>query len=270
MGSKGLLLVRVDVCEGLCFFFMKIDLLVSLKGARFLRLGLEMRGWNPNHQQRRMRRQKMQRSRQGHKWRGLALWVALGGLCSSAVAGQDAITSVSSEEFALYKDWINGRQDPRLEEFSDKIKMKKIAKNLGVKLRVLKAAVEKVEPVAASIGPTTERHIKASLESTPLKERIIKVHLDIEESHVVAWVQWRCGDKRDVEKEASYVGWAVGQKGHVVKTLALWCVNAKDTKLFSAKASRTSLARINKSGIERFATSRYIRLFEEVKRGPHR
>jgi hypothetical protein len=86
----------------------------------------------------------------------------------------------------------------------------------------------------------------------------------------VAYVKWKCGDQRDVDEEAAWVAWAVNQGGGVVKTAGVWCVNEIDTKLFSAKIGRASFERIRKEAIERFASSRYIRLFEEVKRGPHR
>ncbi len=176
---------------------------------------------------------------------------------------------VTVEEYQLYMDWMDGKQDPRLEKFNDAKKMKKIAKNLGVKVGIMKAAVEKVSPLAKDVGKDAEKSIRASLAQTPLKGRIKDVIVDAEQGHVIAHVQWSCGDKRDAEKEMAFAGWAAAQ-ATVVKTSALWCVNSVGTKLLSAKASNSALSRISKSGIERFARARYIRLFEGVKRGPHK
>jgi len=177
---------------------------------------------------------------------------------------------VTSGEFALYMDWKEGREDPRLEKFSEAAKMKKIAKNLGVPVTTLKEAVGKVEPVAATLGKDTEARIRKSLEKSPIKGRVLEIIVDVSQSHPVGAVKWRCGDTRDLDKEAVWVGWAIADGGPVLKTGAMWCVNGAGTKLFSAKASRDALARISTGSIERFASSRYIRLLEGVKRGPHK
>lgn len=177
---------------------------------------------------------------------------------------------VTAEEYALYMDWVDGRQDPRLEKFSEDVKLKKIARSLRVKSSRLKAAITKVTPLADTLSKRAEKSLRQNLDATPLKERVIKVIVDTTQGHVVAYVNWRCGDPRDRDKEAAYAGWAIGQGSKVVKTGGVWCVNEIDTKLFSAKIARSAAARINKAAIERFATGRYIRLFEEVKRGPHK
>ena len=177
---------------------------------------------------------------------------------------------VSPSEYALYMDWNDGREDPRLQKYDDAGKMKKIARQAGVRTAELKAAVAKVTPLAPTIAEDTKKAITDALTTTPLKGRVLEVHVDAGQGHVVAGVKWRCGDKRDADKESAYVGWALADGGHVVKTVVVWCVNEIDTKLFSAKAANASLARINKAAIERFAASRYIKLFEEVRRGPHK
>lgn len=177
---------------------------------------------------------------------------------------------VSPADYQLYMDWKDGREDPRLEKFSEDVKLKKIAKNLHVKSKDLKAAIRRVEPLAATLATDTEKAIRAELDKTPVKNQISKVEVNVRAGHVIAFIKWKCGDARDVDKEAAYVAWAVSQGGQVVKTAGVWCVNEIDTKLFSTKIGRAAFERIRKESIERFATSRYIKLFEEVKRGPHR
>ncbi len=189
---------------------------------------------------------------------------------SVGVPEAPALPDVSQVEYALYMDWHEGRDDPRLEALDGPARLKKIARTLGVRSADLKAAIDKVQPFADTIAKDTEKAIMAVLATTPLAGRVLEVVVDARQSHVIAYVKWRCGDKRDADKEASYAGWAVAQRAEIVKTVGVWCVNSVDTKLFSAKVSKQSLALINKRSIERFAQARYIKLFEQVKRGPHR
>jgi hypothetical protein len=184
-------------------------------------------------------------------------------------AGAEA-NSVTPREYELYMDWKDGREDPRLEKYSDAVKLKKIARSLNVEPKELEAIIGRVGPVAGTLKAETEKAVKAALDETPIKARISSVEVNIATGHVVAYVKWKCGDQRDVDEEAAWVAWAVNQGGGVVRTAGVWCVNEIDTKLFSAKIGRASFERIRKEAIERFASSRYIRLFEEVKRGPHR
>ena len=177
---------------------------------------------------------------------------------------------VSPEEFNLYREYVGGKDDIRLERFNDQAKLKKIARSLGVSSKQLRAAIDKVEPLVGTLQAETEKAIRATLDQTPLKKVVLKVEVNLETEHAVAFIKWRCGDPRDHDKEAAYVAWAVADGGPVIKLLGLWCVNAIDTKLFSGKIARPALGRVNKSGIERFASSRSIRLFEDIKRGAHR
>ncbi|OGQ91759.1 MAG: hypothetical protein A2289_11945 [Deltaproteobacteria bacterium RIFOXYA12_FULL_58_15] len=190
----------------------------------------------------------------------------LGGAFPAGAKGPE----ISPEEFSMYSDWKEGCEDPRLEKFDEAAKLKKIAKNLGVSSKQLQANIDKVEPLLVELKAGTEAGIKEELEQTPIGKQVVSVELNLDSGHAVAWVKWRCGDERDRDKEAAHVAWATSQGGPVVKILGLWCVNEIDTKLFSAKIGRPALDRINKATIERFATSRYIKLFEEVRRGPHR
>lgn len=189
---------------------------------------------------------------------------------SVGVPTAPALPDVSQDEYALFMDWHDGREDPRLEKDDEATKIQKIARTLGVKLAQLKAVIEKVKPVADTIAKDTEKAIIATLDTTPLKGSVLEVVVDARQSHVIAYVKWRCGDKRDADKEAAYAGWAVAASAPIARTVGVWCVNSVDTKLFSAKAAKSSLARIDRGSIDRFAEARYIRLFEEVRRGPHR
>jgi len=207
-----------------------------------------------------------------HCFQTSLMGVVLQIVCASAVAvpAQAADAEITPHDYALYIDWKDGREDPRLQDLSDAVKLKKIARSLGLKARDLKVIIDRVAPVAPRLRGENEKAIRAALGQTPLKSQLVSVEVNTDIGNVIAWVKWKCGDPRDVDKEAAYVAWATAQGGSVVKTLGLWCVNQIDTKLFSGKIGRDAFLRIRKEAIERFAASRYIRLFEEVKRGPHR
>lgn len=184
--------------------------------------------------------------------------------CSRPVWAQE----ISAQEYATYIDWRDGRDDPRLKDASDELKLQKIAKSLGMKPAHLQTIIDRVAPVAKTIARDTESVVQTALRETPLKGRVVEVHVDANQAHVVLGIKWRCGDSRDADKEAAFAGWAAA-RGTIVRTVVLWCVDAQDTKQFSARAAASGLGRIDKGQIDRFAASRYIRLLEEVKRGPH-
>ena len=176
---------------------------------------------------------------------------------------------VEAAEYGYYRAWVDGREDSRLMDLDEKTKLKKIAKQEKITVSDLQAIIEKVGPLADSLGSVNEKEIRNRLDQTVVKGRVQEVEVNLGTSHVVAYVKWVCGDKRDIDKEAAYVAWAVGQAGPLVKTLGLWCVNGSGTKLFSAQIGRGGFGRIRKGTIERFAATRYARFFEQVKRGPH-
>ena len=177
---------------------------------------------------------------------------------------------ITPEEFSLYMDWKDGQEDPRLAELDEATKKKKIAKNLGVTVAVLDAAVAKVNQAATVLGPNTSSAIQEALTKTPLSKRVLKVEVNTDTRHAVAYVKWRCGDLRNVDAEAAYVAWAVADRGEVVNLVGLWCVDAKETKMFSGQIGRSAFTKIRKARIPQLAQSRYSRLFQDVKRGPHR
>ena len=134
----------------------------------------------------------------------------------------------------------------------------------------LEAAIAKVQAVESTLGSSTAAAVKGSINQTPMASRLLDVEVNTDTRHAVAYVKWRCPDKREIDLEAAYVAWAIGDSNPLVNVLGLWCVNEIDTKLFSAQIGRESFTKIRKSSIPRFAASRYIRFFRKVKRGPHR
>lgn len=200
--------------------------------------------------------------------RGIA--VVLGVLWAFGGVAQAAKIELSAKDYRLYVGWTQGKEDPRLEKLSEVKKKRKIARSLGVSLKELDAAVSVVGPVAATLPAKIESAVAEQLAKTSLKGRIKTVEISPVDDAIVAGIKWSCGDVRDHDKEAVYVAWAFSEAAPVVKTLALWCVDGSDTKQFSGVIDNTGYTRIRESGIERFASSRYIKMFTDVKRGAHR
>jgi hypothetical protein len=189
-------------------------------------------------------------------------------LAMPAFADEGAL-SVTAREFELFKAWDEGKDDPRLEKLADKAKMQKIAKTVSASVKDLQAAITKVEPLAGSLKGEHERSIRAQLDQSPLKGRVQGVEVNTDDIAAVAWVNWKCGDARDIDKEAAHAAFSAAQGSKMVKTLAVWCVDDAKAKQFSATIDRTGFEKIDAKAIERFASSRYIHLFVGVKRGPH-
>lgn len=188
--------------------------------------------------------------------------------CSVLIAPAIAL-GISAEDYQLYMTWASAQEDPAVTKLSEDARVALVAKNEGISQNVLRAAITAGSSAAPTLKKDSETAIAARLEQTPLKGRVREVHVDAASGHVVAGVKWLCGHAPDHDKESSYAAWAVAEASPVIGTLVVWCVDDKGTKLFSAKIGRSSSMKITQASIDRFASSRYIRLFDDVKRGPH-
>ena len=185
----------------------------------------------------------------------------------SLVKATDA--TITARDFRLYMDWQDGRLDPRLAKDSEESKLLKIAKSLGVSTQVLKDAIALVEPQLPTLADRVKQSIEQGLKTTPLEKRLVDVKVDVSQADVVAAVAWRCPNETTIDIDAVQVAYSTMAAAPLVQALAVWCVDDKGDKLFSAKIGRGAAQKIQASQIERFASSRYIRLFETIKRGPH-
>ena len=139
--------------------------------------------------------------------------IVLSALCLAPVAASAA--DVTPQEYALYMDWKDGQQDERLAEDDPETKKKKIAKTLGVTVAELDAAVAKVQGVVATLGSSTAEAVRGSIKQTPMASRLLDVEINTETRHAVAYVKWRCPDKRDISASLTFVG--QGQKHNSVQ-----------------------------------------------------
>ena len=180
-----------------------------------------------------------------------------------------AVDSVTCDEYQNYMAWKDGIQDPRLAEDSDDDRYKKIGKTIGLSAADLKAVVGKIEPLQGQLKGAWEAKIKQSLTQTPVNAQVKSVEMNVQTGSPIAYIEYRCGETAKIDRDATWVAEAVRASGGFVKTLALWCTDAKGIKQFSAIIDRSGFEKIRKSSIDRFASSRYIRLFTDIKRGPH-
>ena len=195
--------------------------------------------------------------------------LCLGLLLIAQTASAQTADSITSEEYRQYMGWKNGIEDPRLAEETDDGKYKKIAKTMGLSAADLRAVVEKVQPVAGALKSTWEQKLKVSLSQTPVQAQIKSIEMNVQTGSPIAYVEYACGATAKADRDATWVAEGVRASGGFVKTLALWCTDPKGIKQFSAIIDRSGFEKIRKSSIERFASSRYIRLFTDIKRGPH-
>jgi hypothetical protein len=196
--------------------------------------------------------------------------VGVGLVVASLLVAAEATpgVEVTAREYQLYMRWREQRDNLAASRLTDEQQVVRAAAALEVKPSELRQVIAKVEPVQPRLAADTERAMVAALASTPLKERLLEVHVDSHLAHVVAGLKWRCGAPIDRDKEASLAAWAAREAGRIVETLVLWCVSDDDATLFSAKIGRSAFEKIARDGIERFAATRYIKLFEEVRRSP--
>jgi Txe/YoeB family toxin of Txe-Axe toxin-antitoxin module len=193
--------------------------------------------------------------------------VALLGLASTGYAQN--VDSVTCDEYQNFMAWKDGIQDPRLAEDSDDERYKKISKTIGLSAEDLKAVVGKIEPLQGKLKGAWESKIKQSLAQTPVNAQVKSVEMNVQTGSPIAYIEYACGETAKIDRDATWVAEAVRASGGFVKTLALWCTDTKGIKQFSAIIDRSGFEKIRKSSIDRFASSRYIRLFTDIKRGPH-
>lgn len=211
-------------------------------------------------------------SKNKYGFHGLPLVRLVAVACSLLIASSvtaSTVMDISVEEYASYKAWVDGKEDPRLANDNDQVKMRKIAKQEKLSVSSLKAIIKKVDSTINLLKPENQKAISTALNQTVLSKRVREVEINTASSYVVAYVKWECGDKRDIDTEAAYVAWATAQAGSTIKTLGLWCVDKRGVKQYSATIERESFSRVNKASVKRFGKSRYARLFQDIKRGPH-
>jgi hypothetical protein len=182
--------------------------------------------------------------------------------------GRAAEPPMTSDEFALWKDYVDALGDERVQKLKEKDRLPAIARNFKVPEKKLRDAVKKGEQYGEQMGADSEKEARAALVGTPVEGRIKELRYDTSHAHVVAYLTWSVDRPDQVEEEASLVAVRCAKSAPLAKTLSLRIVEVGDRPVFSALISREAALRINESRIADFADTRFIRLFEKVERAP--
>lgn len=180
-------------------------------------------------------------------------------------AGELAMTA---EEFGLWRDYQGALTDPRVQKMPEKQRLPNIAKNFKTTEKKLKEAIEKGEKDGEAVAKQAEELTKKALEGTDLAARVKEVRVDASAAHVVAYVTWVAASAETIDKEVCLVASKVIKENPLASTVKVDVLDSIDDKkkLFDALIGRANAAKIQEEKIVDFASTRYIRMFEKVKR----
>jgi len=177
---------------------------------------------------------------------------------------------LSPEDYTYFKTYQLYKDAPKLANLPDAKKRVKIAENLKISVSRLNTAIQNGLKAGNNIEELVKTSIQEALAETPLKDKVLDVTINTQTEHAVAFIKWRAQNPLDFDKEACYGAFSVKEGGPFISIAVLWAVNNNDVTVFSAKAGRSAFEKISKSQINNFASTRYIKMFEEVKRGPQK
>jgi hypothetical protein len=185
-------------------------------------------------------------------------------LCRSLAVA--APITLSTEDFKMYRHYLNALQDPRVQKMKESGRLGAIAKDAGYKVNELKAAIARGE-AAGDLKVRCEENLKAELQNTEVGQRLSKAEADLTVPHAVAYVQWLNENPANLEEEASALASAASRACPVVSSIQVWAMDGAHpkTRTFQGLISRSAAANIKPERIRDFADTRYIRLFENVK-----
>lgn len=175
---------------------------------------------------------------------------------------------LSAEEFKLWKEYKDALEDARVQKLPEKQRFAAIARNFRVPEKKLKDAVDKGEQHGQGIGKQAEAAIRGALADTEFAPRIKEIKVDTSAAHVISYVHWVADKTEALDKEACLAAARSAKAAPISSTLTIWATDPKDDarKVFEALISSEAAGRINEARVVDFASTRYIKLFEKVKR----
>ena len=184
----------------------------------------------------------------------------------TSVASAGEIT-ISREEFVAVTELKALKENPKNAKVPEAKLKQQASKTAGLKPQDFDAAQKKMDAFGGELGKKAEAVLKQKLEASILGKRTGTVVVDVSQAHVVVGVSWKQGNVLDLEDEAATVAGIVKEEVPFVATLAVWATDAGEKKVFSAKIGHAPMQNINLAKIKDYAKTRYIKFFEEVKRG---
>jgi len=203
----------------------------------------------------------------------LSLVVPLLALVARAPQSRAEGMDLTEEQFKTYHDYLDALQDPRVEKMKPDDKLNKIAHNFRIPLPKLKEAIAQGERYGdlKAISATSEQAIRESLAGTPIEGRVVYLSVDTREGHVVTYVSWRVGKPEALEQEAALIAVRVRKAAPISADLRLWAVGPGDPdhRVFDGMISGEAAGKIQERRIPDFASTRYIKLFEQLHEDGH-
>jgi hypothetical protein len=188
------------------------------------------------------------------------------GLARSARA---ATVDLSEDEFKTYHQYLDALQDKRVVKLKASQRLPAIAKNFKMPLPKLKAIVAKGSKwdSVEAMGKDCEDAIHASVEGTPLADRLDHVQVDVGNEHVVAYVSWLASDLDKLEEEAVLLAAKVKKAAPISADLRLWAEDPKNKehKVFDGLVLGEAAGRFREDQIADFAKTRYLKTFQTAK-----
>ncbi|HUB08557.1 MAG TPA: hypothetical protein VMB50_16240 [Myxococcales bacterium] len=190
--------------------------------------------------------------------------------CLSLAPGARADhVDMTEAQFKLFHDYLDALKDPRVERMKSSKRLPAIARNFGVPVRKLEAAIHKGEELGGvqAIAKSCQDEVAQEVQGTPLEGRLGDVRVDASDSHVVTYVSWKADKPEALEQEASLLAVRVKRAVPITADIRLWATDpaSADHKMFDAMITGEAAGRIQEARIADFAATRYIKLFEHVK-----
>jgi hypothetical protein len=197
-----------------------------------------------------------------------SLIVAASLLCLAPGARADG-ADMTEVQFKAYHDYLDALTDARVQKMKPAKRLPAIAHNLGLPLPKLKAAIDKGKELggAEAIAKASVDAIQASVAGTPLEGRLGEVRVDTNDSHVVTYVSWKADKGEALEQEACLLAARAKKAAPISADLRLWATDPanQEHKMFDGMITGAAALNIREARIADFATTRYIKLFEQHK-----
>jgi hypothetical protein len=175
---------------------------------------------------------------------------------------------LSEQEFKMYRNYLDAMEDPRVQAMKESQRLPAIAKDRGYKVKELERVVAKGNEVGDLQAECLKR-TREALSSTSLMAQVEKLDIDVSQPYAIAYVGWKNAANDKLEEEASLAALNAAKACPIVSTIRVWAQDATaeaETPVFEATISKEAAAKINAERVNDFADTRYIRLFEQVKK----
>lgn len=196
---------------------------------------------------------------------GLCLVAALVLLVPGSARGSPI--PMTAGQYRLYRSYVTTVASPAVRKLPAARRLAAVARTLRVRESSLREAVKAGDVVGPTIADASRKELRTELEGTILQGRVTDIDVDASTSHVVTYVEWRNIDGERLDGEATTVALVAARAVPITSTIAIWARDPAGQKIFEAKIGAEVALHFQQERIEMFAHTRYIHMFEDVRRG---